>query len=264
MVARLGAVLLLLDPELVSLAEIGYGGRLRWHGRMREALNLRAAAAVTAASAPIIDSLRKLGVKAQRIPLGVDLSAWPPRDPAPRDPSRPARLIHVDSLNRVKDQATLLRALSSLMRSGLNFEMKIVGDDTLSGEMQSMAAELGLADRVEFLGFLPQRRLRPIVEAADLMVLSSRHEAGPLALLEAAVAGVPTVGTAVGHLLEWSPAAAACAPVGDSARLAETVGQLLADEDLRLRVAREAQRRAISEDADYTAERFQNLYAALL
>jgi glycosyltransferase involved in cell wall biosynthesis len=250
--------------ELASIAEIGYGGRLQWHGRLREAWNLRAASSVTAASTPIIDMLSALGVAAHRIPLGVDLAAWPPRDPVPRDPSRPARLIHVASLNRVKDQTTLLRALASLMRSGLNFEMNVVGDDTLNGEMQSMAAELGLSERVRFLGFLPQRQLRPIVEAADLMILSSRHEAGPLAMLEAAVAGVPTVGTAVGHIREWSPAAAACVPVGDWARLGKSISQLLQDDDLRLRIAREALRRAAREDANYTAECFQRLYATLL
>jgi glycosyltransferase involved in cell wall biosynthesis len=250
--------------ELASLAEIGYGGRLKWYGRLREAWNLRAARAVTAASAPIIDTLSELGVTAQRIPLGVDLTAWPPRDPVRRDPSRPARLVHVASLNPVKDQSTLLRALASLMRSGLDFEMNVVGEDTLNGAIQSMAAELGLSDKVRFLGFLPQRQLRPIVEAADLMILSSRHEAGPLAMLEAAVAGVPTVGTAVGHIREWSPAAAACVPVGDSARLAERIGQLLEDEDLRVSIAREALRKAVREDANYTAECFQKLYATLI
>jgi glycosyltransferase involved in cell wall biosynthesis len=249
--------------ELVSIPEIAYGGRLKWYGRLREAYNLRAASAVTAASTPVIEMLAELGVAAQRIPLGVDLTAWPPRDPVQRDQSRPARLIHVASLNRVKDQATLLRALSSLMRSGVNFEMKVVGEDTLHGEMQTMTLELGLSERVRFLGFLPQRQLRPVVEAADLMILSSRHEAGPLAMLEAAVAGVPTVGTAVGHIHEWSPAAAASVPVGDWAHLAKTIAQLLADEDLRLRIAREALRRAVREDADYTAECFEALYARL-
>ena len=249
--------------ELVSMPEIAYGGRLKWYGRLREAYNLRAATAVTAASTPVIEKLAELGVAAQRIPLGVDLTAWPPRDPVQRDQGRPARLIHVASLNLVKDQATLLRALASLMRSGVNFEMKVVGEDTLHGEMQAMTLELGLSERVRFLGFLPQRQLRPLVEAADLMVLSSRHEAGPLAMLEAAVAGVPTVGTAVGHIHEWSPAAAASVPVGDWAHLAKTIGQLLEDEDLRLRIAREALQRAVREDADYTADCFQALYARL-
>src|SRR3974390_1181253 len=245
--------------ELASIAEIGYGGRLKWHGRLREAWNLRTASVLTAASTPMIEMLSALGVAAHSEPLGVVVTAWPPRDPVPRDPSRPARFIHVASLNRVKDQTTLLRALASIMRSGLNFEMNVVGEDTLNGEVQSMAAELGLSERVRFLGFLPKRQLRPVVQAADLMILSSRHEAGPLAMLEAAVAGVPTVGTAVGHIREWSPAAAARAPVGDWAGLGKIISQLLQDEDLRLGIAREALRRAVREDANYTAECFQTL-----
>ncbi len=251
----------LAGGELVSIADIGYGGGLSWRGRLREAWTLRAASAVSAASAPILEMLSALGVTAHRIPLGVDLTAWPPRDPVQRDPARPARLIHVASLNRVKDQPTLLRALAFVMRSERHFQMNIVGEDTLSGEIHSLATQLGLAQRVRFLGFLPQRQLRPVLEAADLMILSSRHEAGPLAMLEAAVAGIPTVGTAVGHIREWSPVAAACAPVGDWTALGKIICQLLDDDELRLRIAREAQRRAVQEDADHTAECFQGLYA---
>jgi glycosyltransferase involved in cell wall biosynthesis len=263
-ILRIPSLIHIAGGELVSIPEIGYGGRQTWRARLREALTLRGASAVTAASAPVIEMLSQLGVAAQRVPLGVDLTAWPPRDPVRRDLGRPARLIHVASLNRVKDQSTLLRALASLMRLGLNFEMEIIGEDTLQGEMQSMSAHLGLSERVAFRGFLPQRQLRPFVEAADLMILSSRHETGPLAMLEAAVAGVPTVGTAVGHIREWSPQAATSVAVGDWCRLGEAIAGMLADDELRLRIAREAMRRAVREDADYTAGCFQGLYASLL
>ena len=175
----------------------------------------------------------------------------------------PARLIHVASLNRVKDQSTLLRALAALLKSGLRFEMDVVGDDTLHGEIQALANQLALSGRVRFRGFLTQRQLRPLLEAADLMVHSSRHEAGPLVALEAAVVGVPTVGTMVGHIAEWAPGAAIAVPVGDSARLAAGIRQLLEDEHLRVRIAREAYKLAIKEDADFTAERFRTLYAEL-
>jgi glycosyltransferase involved in cell wall biosynthesis len=226
-------------------------------------MTLRAASAVTAASAPIIERLSELGVAAQRVPLGVDLTAWPPRDPVRRDPGQPAKLIHVASLNRVKDQTTLLRALASLSGSGVDFEMDVVGEDILNGEIQRLNAQLGLSERVRFRGFLTQRQLRPLVEATHLMVLSSRHETGPLVMLEAAVAGVPTVGTAVGHIREWSPDAAVAVPVGDWARLAEAIAKILEDEELRLRIARAAQQRAVREDADYTAGCFQALYTKL-
>ena len=74
---------------------------------------------------------------------------------------------------------------------------------------------------------------------------------------------MPTVGTAVGHIAEWAPHAAASVPVGDWAALARAISAVLRDEDLRLRIAREALRRATQEDADYTARAFQANYAAL-
>lgn len=249
--------------ELVAMHDIGYGGRRFLKGRLREALVLRGANAVTAASVPILQSLEALGVPARRVPLGVDLRSWPAAPPRGRQPG-PARLIHVASLNRVKDQPTLLRALAVLAESGVDFRMDVVGQDTLDGEMQRLAHELGLDARVCFHGFKTQRELRPMMEAADLLVMSSRHEAGPLVLLEAAVAGVPTVGTAVGHLAEWSPSAALAVPVADWSALAEAIGRVLSDETLRLRLAVAAQRRAVTEDADRTARAFQALYLQLV
>jgi glycosyltransferase involved in cell wall biosynthesis len=250
--------------ELVALPEIGYGGGLTVRGRIRERLTLRRACAVTAASAPIVAAVAQLGVSARRVPLGVDLEVWPPRGPVPREQSQAARLIHVASLNRVKDQTTLLRALAVLADSRIEFEMDMVGEDTLDGEIQALAGALGLSAKVRFHGFHTQRSLRALVEAAHLMVISSRHETGPLVALEAAVAGVPTVGTAVGHIAEWAPQAAVAVPVGDFNTLAHSIARMLADDQLRLRIAREAQRRALDEDADHTAQAFEGIYTGLV
>jgi glycosyltransferase involved in cell wall biosynthesis len=249
--------------ELVALRDLGYGGALNWRGRLREALVLRRASAVTAASAPILRLLADLRIPAQRLALGVDLGMWPPRLPLRRACGAPARLIHVASLNRVKDQPTLLRALATVAAAGISFQTDVVGDDTLQGEMQALSQRLGLSQRVNFRGFMTQRQLRPLVQAADLMIVSSRHEAGPLVLLEAAAVGVPTVGTAVGHVAEWAPDASVAVPVGDAASLAAAIQRLLMDEDLRLGIARAAFERATREDADYTAGRFQALYSGL-
>lgn len=257
---RVPSLVHIAGGELVALHGIGYGGRRQWKGRLREALVLRVAHVVTAASAPIIDSLRALGLTAERVPLGVDLRTWPPLAPRRRSAGQ-ARLIHVASLNRVKDQPTLLRALAVLVEARLDFRIDIVGVDTLHGEMQRLARQLGLERHVRFHGFKTQHELRPMMESADLLVMSSLHEAGPLVLLEAAVAGVPAVGTAVGHFVEWSPAAALAVPVGDWNELANAIGRVLADEQLRLRLASEAQHRATLEDADYTAQAFQLLYS---
>jgi glycosyltransferase involved in cell wall biosynthesis len=249
--------------ELVALPQISYGGRLSWKGRAREAWVLRAATRVTAASAAMIEALAAIGITARRLPLGVDLRFWQPREPIRRDIGKPARLIHTASLNRVKDQPTLLRAMASLAESGLKFQMDIVGEDTLKGEIQQMSSRLGLSERVRFLGFLPQRDVIAHVAAAHLMIISSLHEAGPLAVLEAGTLGVPTVGTAVGHIKEWAPDAAVSVPVADPAALARATAALLGDEEERLRIGREVMRRATLQDADYTARAFQTMYAGL-
>jgi glycosyltransferase involved in cell wall biosynthesis len=245
--------------ELIALHDIGCGGRRTWKGRLRERFVLRHADAVTAASAPMIDALSALGISAQRVPLGVDLKKWPSLAPRERRQA-PARLIHVASLNRVKDQATLLHALAAVAQTGLAFRMDIVGVDTLGGEMQRLVQSLGLGQHVHFHGFRTQSELRPMMETADLLVMSSRHEAGPLVVLEAAIAGVPTVGTAVGHVAEWAPSAALAVPVANPARLAHAICMVLSNGDCRSYLARAAQGRALLEDADYTARTFESLY----
>lgn len=249
--------------ELIALPDIDYGGRLSWKGRLREALVLRVASCVTAPSEPIIAELAALGLRARCVPLGVDLSEWTPRPAVRRDPHEAARLIHVASLNRIKDQRTLLEALATLTAAGLDVHLDVVGEDTLQGEIAALACRLGLANRIEFHGFLPQRQLRPLVAAAHLMIISSRHETGPVAMLEAAALGVPTVGTAVGHIAEWSPFASLAVPVGDWRALGAAIRCMLEDEELRMQIAQAAFRRATREDAVYTATQIQKLYRRL-
>lgn len=262
-VLRIASTVHVAGGELIALPDIRYGGQLTRKGRIREALVLRSANIVTSASGPIVESILRLGIRARRVPLGVDLDAWPPREPRRRSLNDPARLIHVASLNRIKDQPTLLRALAELNRQGVPFHLDIVGEDTLAGEIQALSQRLGLSERVIFHGWLPQRQVLPLVRDSHLMLVSSRHETGPLVALEAAVQGLPTVGTAVGHIAEWSPEAAVAVPVRDWKGLAQAIAGLLRDEEQRLRIAREAYRRATTEDADYTARTFESIYGEL-
>lgn len=260
---RVPSIVHVAGGELVAIDDIGYGGCRTWRGRYLASGVLRRATAVTCASAPIAALIETYGVRPQRVPLGVDLERWPPRCPRPRSPGDRPRFVHVASLNAVKDQATLLRALRMLADRGWDFQVDVVGEDTLDGRIQALSAELGIASRLTFHGFLPHAALRPIVESAHLSLVSSRHEAGPLVLLEAAVAGVPTAGTAVGHLAEWSPNAALAVPCADPTALVVAIESLLDDDSLRLRLASEAQRRAVREDADTTARGFDAVYRRL-
>jgi glycosyltransferase involved in cell wall biosynthesis len=246
--------------ELIAFADIGYGGCLSWRGRLLQRAVLRSATWVTGSSAPTCALIAEHGVQAQRVPLGVDLERWPPRRPVRRNAHEPLRLVHVASLNRVKDQGTMLRALRVLADRGCDFRLDVVGEDTLNGETQALAVELGIASRSRFHGFLTQRELRPIVERAHVALVSSRHEAGPFAMLEAAAVGVPTVGTAVGHVSEWSPDAALAVPCRDAVAFADALESVFQDDELRIRLADEALRRVELENADHTARGFNEIY----
>jgi glycosyltransferase involved in cell wall biosynthesis len=172
--------------------------------------------------------------------------------------------VHVGSLNRVKDQGTLLRAAKILSDGGMDFRLDIVGEDTLGGEIQLLASSLGLEPFVRFHGFLVQDQVRMVILEADLLVISSLHEADPIVALEAAVSGTPIVGTAVGHLVDWAPEAAVVVAPGDALGLADAIKVLAQDDSRRMAVASAAQALALSEDADWSARRVLALYERLV
>lgn len=261
---RVPVLLHLTGGDLADLRDIGFGLCHYRRGRMWLRLAARGAARITVPSHMMQRLAAARGVAATVVTYGVAVDRWPPRAPQPRPPDRPARLLHVGTLNAVKDQRTLLRAARALQEQDVAFHLDVVGEDILNGDVQRFAAECGVAARVTFHGFLPHRRLRPLVERADLLLVSSRHEGDPIVTLEAAVAGVPTVGTRVGHIADWAPEAALAVPPGDAAALARATRELLGDEPRRLRLAQAAQRRALARDADWTAERVCGIYEELI
>ena len=246
--------------ELVALRDIGYGMRLNARGRAVMRLATAGATRVTVATSYMQTLAEEQRIVTERVPLGVALDRWPRAVPRPRDPSRPARLLHVGDLRPVKDQHTLLAAAEHLRNSGVDFELDIAGYDTMDGALQRSRAAHQLGSSVRWHGLLRRDSLRALMEKADVLLVTSRHEAGPLVVLEAAVAGVPTVGTAVGHVVEWAPHAAVAVPIGDAVALAEQTASILHDERRRLAIAHEAQRRALAIDADHTASAFEQIY----
>jgi glycosyltransferase involved in cell wall biosynthesis len=263
-VLRRPVLLHLAGGELASVPSIGYGGQLRRSRGLLIRLALLSASRVTAASRQLVARASEFGLAAECLPLGVAVDRWPVSPPRPRPTDRVVRLLHVASLNRVKDQATLLRAAAQLRDWGRTFQLDIIGEDTLDGEVHSLSESLGLNRYVTFHGFLPHDRLRPFFDRADLLLLTSMFEAGGLVVLEAATAGVPTVGTAVGHVADLAPDGAVAVPVGDTEALARGVIALVENDAKRLQLAQAAQRFAVEHDADWTANQVREIYGEMV
>ncbi len=250
--------------ELSSLPDIGYGSLRSRKGRLFLRCCVAGASHIAAQSQPLVARAATMNIRAERMALGVALDQWPQAAPRPLDPSKPVRLLHVGSLNGVKDHAMLLRAAAALKARNIAFELSLIGADTFADQrVQAMARRLGLDAQVRFHGFVPHHRLRDFFDQADFLLVTSRQEAGPVVALEAAIAGVAVVGTDVGHLSEWSPQGARVVSSGDSEGLAEAIIGLLADETARIGLATQAQRRALLENADVTSARFRRVYAGL-
>ena len=255
---RVPAIVSIGGGELAALPEIGYGGQLSRRARLQVALALRQAKRVTGGSR---FALAPLGGRLTPcvVPLGVDTAIFD--GPVERAAGPPWRLLHVASLNKVKDQETLLRAMRLIVEQEPIVHLDIVGEDTLAGAIQVRCAELGLANHCTFHGFQPTDKLRPLYQRAHLHLLSSRHESQAVVVGEAAAMGLPTVGTAVGVVAELAPDRARAVPVGDVRALSEGVLGLLADQASRERMGRVAQAWARHHDADWTAARFEQIYA---
>lgn len=258
---RIPAVVSLAGGELVALPEIGYGSQIRWLDRLKVTTALRLATRTTVSSTSMATLARAWRIQPQIIPLGVPPEYCAPNVPLPAGP--PWRLLHVASLNLVKDQPTLLRAFSLVLAQEPRVTLDIIGEDTLGGTIQAMAHAMGLQGQVIFHGFQPAEAVQRFLGQAHLLVLPSRHDAAPVVMLEAAACAVPTVGTAVGYTADWAPERAWSVPVGDAQALATGILALLRDKQRRRQIGQAAQHWACAYDADWTAAQFQVLYDRL-
>ncbi|MBI5832740.1 MAG: glycosyltransferase family 4 protein [Armatimonadetes bacterium] len=99
-------------------------------------------------------------------------------------------------LTAIKSPDLLLTAFARVHAQRPDAHLVILGDGELRGEMERRVADERLAEVVHFAGF--RQDLPPLVADLDAMVLTSRNEGTPVAVIEAAAGAVPSLCTAVG------------------------------------------------------------------
>jgi len=139
----------------------------------------------------------------------------------------------VASLTPKKGHAFLFQALAALPDRGQRWSLVLAGDGSERAALEALAAQLGIADRVRFLGVCPQ--VADLLSLVDVFVLSSLSEGLPLALLEAMAAGKAVVATDVGGVPEVIAAGenGLLVPPREVQPLADAIHRLLRDAELR-------------------------------
>jgi glycosyltransferase involved in cell wall biosynthesis len=193
------------------------------------------------------------------IPNGVPLSpvSSSPVDAAPKQPIIGA----VGRLEKVKDHATLIRAVSRL-DDAFGARLEIVGEGPERPRLEHLIQSLGLAGRAQLLG------ARDDVDEAlsrwTVFAHPSLAEGMPRAVLEAMSHGLAIVATNAGGIPEALGSTGLLVPRGAIERLAEALARLLADASLRHTLGQQARNRVVAEFSTETfVARHHELYRRL-
>jgi len=167
-----------------------------------------------------------------------------PDDARQRDHGRtsgPVRLLMIGRHSPQKDQPTLFRALAKLRDQPWTIDL--VGTGPHQDRHEAMVRELGLAQRVTFLGY--RNDVPNLMATADVYSLASNWEGLPRSIIEAMRAGLPTVASDVGGNREMivEDETGYLAPRGDAETLARHLAVLIGDPRKRRLLGANARRR---------------------
>jgi glycosyltransferase involved in cell wall biosynthesis len=178
----------------------------------------------------------------------------------------PPTVLFLGLVHEQKGVFDLLRAWVTVRRRVPGARLRIGGVGELAAA-QALARELGIADAVDWLGWIGPGQKAAELARAWLLVLPSYAEGVPMALLEAMAAGVPVVATRVGGipLAVRDGTDGLLLEPGRPAALSEALASLLQDRERRLAMGASVRRRAAAEfSMDVIAPKLEALWAELL
>jgi glycosyltransferase involved in cell wall biosynthesis len=213
--------------------------------------------------------LNRLPDKCVAIPLGVDVNRFDQASPqevaAIRQRYGAPLLLFVGRLRYYKGLNFLIEAMPQIAA-----HLLIIGSGPLLAEWSALATGLEVAERVHFIGEVPDEHLPAYYHAGDILVLPAtmRSEAFGTVLVEAMAAGTPVISTELGTGTSWvniHGETGLVVPPCDPQSLAETVNYLLQNEAVRTQMRARARQRARQEfSTELMVQRVLALYQELL
>jgi glycosyltransferase involved in cell wall biosynthesis len=160
------------------------------------------------------------------IPYGIDHDRF---QPGPVVKHEPRRVLFLGEAIRGKGADTVLHAFRLLAQRVPNIELKMGSRGAELEQLKRLAVELGINDRTEFLGRVPDDELPNLYRSADVFVFPSRHGFG-LPTIEAMACGVPTVSGKIFDAIDFVGDAGLLADPNRPEEVADNLAQLLTDD----------------------------------
>jgi len=159
---------------------------------------------------------------------------------------QPTCFAYLGRLVTEKGLLVLLRASRELLFSGHNFQLRIVGDGPERSNLENLAREYGLADRVQFVGSVPAQDVpRALQGVAAIVMPSVCEDVAPLAAMEQMMAGRLLIASDIGGLGLVVDGLGLKFPPGDANALASCMRQVLDDPLRTIALGRSARPRAL-------------------
>lgn len=206
-------------------------------------LSLKRASLVHAISRELASLAERCGAEnVIVVPNGVDMAEFMPMEKGQARekldiPLDESVVVCVARLVPVKGVDYLIRAIPLLSQLNNRISLLVIGDGPQRSDLEKLALELGLRDKVKFLGALPHEQIPLYLNVADVFVQSSLHEGLGIALIEAMSCGIPVIGTKVDGIMDIieDNQNGFLVPPRDSEAIAKAVKKIFADEDIRSR-----------------------------
>lgn len=184
------------------------------------------------------DDLVARGIAADNVtvvPPGLDGNVYAPNHQATRAPL----IVWIGRLERYKRADVMIDAMPEIRRHVPAARLAIIGSGHACGALEEHARRLGVADAMEFTGFIPEEHKVAYLQRAALLVNTSEKEGFGLTVVEANACGTPSVATDVPGLRDSvrDGETGLLVPFGDAPALARAAVRLLTDEQLRARLA---------------------------
>jgi glycosyltransferase involved in cell wall biosynthesis len=132
-----------------------------------------------------------------RIPPGVDTSLFKPGKLSDKP-----RIAYFGGLRKYKQPTHAIRLMKSLGSKGIDAELMVMGDGPELETMKQLAQDLGVKDKVRFMGRIEREELAQVVGSSWVSIHASVSEGWCYSAMEAAACGVPTVGYRIPGLVE--------------------------------------------------------------